>query len=154
MNQRKCNPPELFGELTINHELVVPDHKPPMEALLKYWVDFTLSKARVIDTRLTVTQDQQQVPLRKVIINGNARITIKYAADVPDQQVHGAEFDVPFEGLIEWPGGPPEGTAICVDIVPEHVQIDRIDERRLRKVLVIQLNICQSTEPECPDQNL
>lgn len=155
MNQPGCPMPDISEEVTINHELVIPPEKPPMEALLKYWVTFTITKARVIETRITVTgENQQQVPLRKVIVDGVATITVKYVADVPDQQVHGAHFDVPFQSLIEWPGGPPEGTAVCVEVIREHVQIDRIDERRLRKVIVIQLNVCLQTGPECPDQSL
>ncbi|MFA4885543.1 MAG: DUF3794 domain-containing protein [Desulfotomaculaceae bacterium] len=140
-----CKIPEVFGEVAINHELVIPSQKPPMEVLLSYTVDFEITKAEVIDTKLTAGKDSQTVPLRKVIVDGTAKITVKYAADVPDQQVHGAHFDVPFNALVEWPDGPPEGEAICVEVVPEHVQIDQIDSRRLRKVIVIQVNICKQT---------
>ena len=140
-----CPVPEVYGELTINHELVLPDQKPPMEVLLSYKVDFEITKLEVIETKLTVEKEQQVVPLRKVIVDGTAKIVVKYAADVPDQQVHGAHFDVPFSTLIEWPDGPPGGSAVCAEIVPEHVQIDQIDDRRLRKVIVIQVNICQQT---------
>lgn len=130
----------MWDELIINHNLTIPDIKPPMEKLLGYLIRYDITKAAVIDTRL-MTDDQSPVPIRKVIVEGLARITVKYVADVEDQQVHGAHFEETFSRLIEWPGGPSPGTPICVEITEEHVQIHMIDDRHLSKVIVIQLDI-------------
>ncbi len=127
-------------EIVINHHLVIPDNKPSMERLLEYRIEYEISKAEVISTKL-VTDDDPPLPIRKVIVDGIAHIVIKYVALVNDQQVHGAHFDEPFSTLIEWPDGPPPGTPICVEITEEHVQIHMLDERRLSKVIVIQLDI-------------
>lgn len=132
--------PEIWDELVINHNLVIPEHKPPMELLLGYRINYEITKALVIDTPL-VTSDQPPLPLRKVIVEGMAKIAIKYVANVPDQQVHGAHFEEPFSRLLEWPGGPAPGAPICVEVVEEHVQIHMLDDRHLSKVIVIQLNI-------------
>ncbi|KUK52731.1 MAG: hypothetical protein XD78_1771 [Desulfotomaculum sp. 46_296] len=132
--------PEIFDELAINHNLTIPDNKPPMERLLGYKVEYEIIKAEVIATPL-VTDDNPPLPVRKVIIDGLAKISVKYVADVPDQQVHGAHFDEPFSTLLEWPGGPAPGSPICVDVLEEHVQIHMLDDRHLSKIIVIQLNI-------------
>ncbi|WP_366924166.1 DUF3794 domain-containing protein [Metallumcola ferriviriculae] len=131
---------EIFSEIVINHNLTIPDHKPPMERLLGYKIEYEIIKAEVIDTKLT-TDDDPPLPIRKVLIDGVAKIAIKYVALVPDQQVHGAHFEEPFHDLIEWPGGPAPGSPICVEILEEHVQIHMVDERHLSKVIVIQFNI-------------
>lgn len=133
----------MWDELVINHNLTIPDKKPPMEKLLGYMIRYEITKAEVIDTRI-MTNTQPSLPVRKVIIEGLARIVIKYVADVPDQQVHGAHFEEPFAKLIEWPGGPPPGSPICVEITEEHAQIHMIDNRHLSKVIVIHIDITQN----------
>lgn len=132
--------PEVWDELVINHDLTIPDIKPPMEQLLGYKTQYEITKAELIGTKLT-TNDQPPLPIRKVIVEGVVKITTKYVADVPDQQVHGAHFEEPFSGLIEWPGGPAPGTPVCVEVLEEHVQIHMLDERHMSKVIVIQLNV-------------
>ncbi|WP_418792497.1 DUF3794 domain-containing protein [Phosphitispora sp. TUW77] len=139
--------PEVWDELVINHDLTIPDIKPPMERLLGYKIEYAITKAEVIGTKL-VTDDQPPLPIRKVIIDGIATITTKYVADQPDQQVHGAHFDEPFNALIEWPGGPAPGTPICVEVMEEHVQIHMIDDRHMSKTIVIQLNV--TINQPCP----
>ncbi|WBW96629.1 SPOCS domain-containing protein [Oceanirhabdus sp. W0125-5] len=131
---------EVFKEFVINHNLIIPDVKPPMEAFLQYKIQYEITKAEVIDTRL-LTDDDPPLPIRKVIVAGVAKILVKYVAEVPDQQVHGAHFEEPFSQLIEWPDGPTAGTSICVEIVEEYVNIYMLDERTLSKTIVLQLNI-------------
>ena len=137
-SQGLTGPPEIWDELVVNGGLTIPDNKPPMERLLGYKIEYEITKAEVIATKL-MSDDQPPMPIRKVIVDGTARIKVKYVADVPDQQVHGAHFDVPFNKLLEWPGGPAPGTPICVEVVEEHVQIHMLDPRHLSKTIVIQL---------------
>lgn len=129
--------PEVFDELVINHNLTIPEEKPVMEKLLGYKIKYKIKKAAVIATPLV----ENGLPVRKVIIKGDAKITIKYVADVPDQQVHGAHFKAPFSKLIMWPGGPAPETPLCVEVLEEHVQIHMLDSKHLSKVIVIQLNV-------------
>lgn len=131
---------EIWDEIIINHDLTIPEQKPPMEMLLGYKVEYEIVKAEVIETPL-VTDDNPPMHIRKVILDGLAKITLKYVADVPDQQVHGAHFNVPFSKLLMWPGGPAPGSPLCVEILEEHVQFHMLDERHVSKVIVIQVNI-------------
>lgn len=131
---------EVWDEIVINHNLTIPDIKPPMERLLGYKIEYTVTKAEVIATPL-MTDDQPPLPIRKVIVAGTAVITVKYVADVPDQQVHGAHFEEPFSDLIEWPGGPAPGSPLCVEVIEEHVQVHKLTGRLISKVIVIQLNV-------------
>lgn len=139
---------EIFDEIVINHNLTIPDHKPEMELLLGYKIEYDITKAVVIGTQLT-TDDNPPLPIRKVIIDGIARIYTKYVALVPDQQVQAAHFEEPFSALIEWPGGPAPGSPVCVEVLEEHVQIHMLDERHMSKVIVIQLNVTQNESCDC-----
>ena len=133
--------PAVTKEITIDHLLMIPEQKPPQESILDQFVEFEITKAEVIETNITVGDPPQQ--LQKVIVMGQAEIVIKYVGDTEegDQPVHAAHFNVPFDALVEWPGGPPQGTPICVCVVPEHFQIDPLDDRHLFKVLVVKLEI-------------
>ncbi|MBM7556621.1 DUF3794 domain-containing protein [Halanaerobacter jeridensis] len=140
--QSSCpGPPDASKQITIDHPLVIPEEKPPQECILDYFVEFKFTKTKVISTNVTVGDPPQQ--LQKVIVMGKAQIFVKYVGDTEegDQPVHAAHFNVPFDALIEWPGGPPAGTPVCVCATAEHFQIDPLDERHLFKVLVVKLDV-------------
>ena len=143
--QNMAGNPEIFDELVINHDLTIPENKPPMERLLGYKVKYEITKAEVIATPLQ-SDDQPPLPIRKVILEGIAKITIKYVAAVEDQQVHGAHFDVPFSKLLIWPGGPAPSSPLCIDVLEEHVQFHMLDERHISKLIVIQVNVSVNME--------
>ncbi|SHG88360.1 protein of unknown function [Thermosyntropha lipolytica DSM 11003] len=130
----------VFTEVPIDSKLIIPPQKPPMECILDTMVDIEITKAEVIDTPLVYPEDTS-LQLRKVIITGIAKIKIKYSALVDDQQVHLAHFDVQFCTLIEWPGGPPQGTPIIVKPVIEKAIFIKEDERRIFKALLIRLEV-------------
>jgi len=137
--------PVIYEETVINGNLTIPEEKPLMERLLGYKIEYEINKAKVIDTPM-VTDDVPPKRIRKVIIEGEAKITIKYVALVEEQQVHGAHFYIPFSSLIMWPGGPAPGTPLCVGVLEEHVQIHRLDNEHLSKVIVIQLDVSINQE--------
>lgn len=130
----------VFTEVPIDSKLIIPPQKPPMECILDTMVDIEITKSEVIDTPLLYPEDPS-LQLRKVIITGIAKIKIKYSALVPEQQVHLAHFDVQFCTLIEWPGGPPQGTPIIVKPIIEKAVFIKEDERRIFKALLIRLEI-------------
>lgn len=130
----------IFTEIAIDGQLVIPEHKPPAECLLDTVIDFDISKTVVIDTQLVVPENPA-LQLKKVLIVGVAKIIVKYVADVPDQQVHAAHFELPFNALIEWPGGPPQGTAICVEPVVEKSTLCLQDSRKIFKIIIVRLDV-------------
>ena len=129
-----------FTEIVIDHPLIIPPQKPPAECLLEAVVTFDITKAIVIDTPLLYPEDPN-LPLKKVIVVGVAHIVVKYAADVPDQQVHAAHFDVPFNAIIEWPNGPHGGTPICIEPVIEKQVFCLVDGRTISKIIVSRLDV-------------
>ncbi len=129
--------PGASKQVAITKILTIPQKKPPLEHVINSSISLEITKIAVINTPLHV----QGQPLSKVVITGKAQIVLKYVADVMDQQVHGAVFHVPFDALIKWPGGPLEGSDICVGITVEHYQTDPLDKRDLINILVIRLDL-------------
>lgn len=130
----------IYSEIALDSQLVIPSHKPPAECLLDTIIDFEITKAVVINTPLVYPEDPT-LQLKKVLIVGVAKIIVKYVADVPDQQVHGAHFEVPFNALIEWPDGPPQGTSICVEPVVEKSVLCMQDDRKIFKIIIVRLDV-------------
>lgn len=137
-----CSAPDATTELALSRVIELPDAKPPIAKVLDQSVDVTVEQGTLIDTALiTELPNHSRVPVRKVIVKGASEVTIKYVAAVKDQQVHAAIFDVPFETLVEWPGGPAPGTPICVYVTTEHFQVEPLSPCTLLAMLVIRLDI-------------
>jgi hypothetical protein len=128
------------NEIVIDGQLVIPPYKPPAECILDMVVDFTIIKAVVIKTPLVCPEDTTK-NLQKILILGNATVIVKYVAAVPDQQVHGAHFDIPFNALIEWCGGDAAGTPICVEPVIEKKKFCLIDPRKVFELILVRLDV-------------
>lgn len=135
-------PPDVCKEISINHILTIPCAEPPVECILHSFAEIEITNAFVIKTPLV--SGPCCIPVRKVVITGKAHITVKYAADVPDQQVHAAEFCIPFKSLMEWPGGPPPGTPICIDVIEEHFQVDKLEPCNLFAAMIIRIDVYQN----------
>jgi len=132
----------IYTQIAIDHQLVIPEVKPPAECLLDVAIDFEIKKAVVIDTPLLYPESfTPPEDLKKVLVVGTAMIIVKYVADEPEQQVHAAHFEVPFNALIEWPSGPPQGTAICVEPVIEKQRFCLVDGRTISKIILVRLDI-------------
>lgn len=130
----------FFTEVVIDHDLVIPCSKPPAERLLDSDIGFDITKAVVINTPL-ISPEITGVPLRKALVIGVAHVIVKYVADRPNQLIHAAHFDVPFDALIEMPDGPTQGTPICVEPVVEKIELCLVDGRKISKIIVVRLDI-------------
>ncbi len=137
----------IFNQLPINGELEIPEQKPSMEYILDSQVNIDFEKKQVIDTPLLYPEDlldeeiEEPRQLRKIVVTGTANIKIIYSALEPTQKVHSAHFEIPFCDLIEWPGGPPQGTPIEIDPVIEKEVFRRVNERDIYKALLIRFDI-------------
>jgi len=131
----------IFKEVAVDHKLIVPLQKPPMECIIDTLVDVEVEKAEVIDTPIQVTTAAGVVDLQKIVFVGKVKIKVKYSALVPDQKVHAAHFEAQFCTLIEWPDGPPQGTPITVVPVVEKAVFKMEDGRRIFKAILIRLDV-------------
>jgi len=138
-----CTLPGATKELAFSKIVVIPDPpKPPLKQVLDACVDVSVDQATLIKTLITTSEG----PLRKVIVKGTATITLKYEAAVKDQQIHVAIFNVPFETLVEWKGGPEPGSPICINATVEHFQLDPLSPCTLIAVFVLRFDAYNKPE--------
>lgn len=85
---------------------------------------------------------------QKVVLTGTLKLGIEYSADVPEQEVHFAQWDIPFQGII---GSRPcnvdnrgliDDPAFDIDqynihVCLEHDQYHQLSPREIKAVLVI-----------------
>ena len=122
----------------------IPPEKPPMTEIIGTSLELEIKRAEIINTPLTA--GPCAMPLQKVIVTGTAEIKIKYVAEGPEQRVHALVFAAPLRTLVEWPGGPPPFTPLCVKATKEYFRMDFIDKHRLFAGIVLHLNIFENEQ--------
>lgn len=131
--------PDISKEIAVNHPLIIPCEKPPVNCILDYWAVVQVPNVSVIETLLVA--GKPLLPVRKVLVTGKVQIVVKYVAHALIQQIHAANFLVPFETVVEWPGGPLSANRLQAYTTIEHFQLELLEPKRLQKVLVIRLNL-------------
>lgn len=135
-----CARPQTSKQITVNKTFVIPPLKPGVEEILTSSVDIAIKRANVINTPIAGPCPHK--PLRKVIVIGKAQVIVKYVGEESNQQVQAIVKDIPIQVLVEWAGGPPEHTAVCVHVIQEYFQVELLDHRHIYTVLI--LNVCVS----------
>lgn len=161
-----CNPDnisEIFGqnpdpkllswtEISIPEVLVIPPQKPDIETIDKVLIDVKIISKRVvktpgsdfvactpIPTPLPDDENEEGTKLtgRKLIVEGILNQKIVYTADVPQQNVHSAHFNVPFSAFIVIPqcidGVDSLDITFCVQKCVEDVFVKAFNKREIFK---------------------
>ncbi len=106
-----------WTEISIPEVLVIPPQKPDIETIDKVLIDVKIISKRVIKTPgpivectpfpspLPEDENEEGTKLtgRKLIVEGILNQKIVYTADVPQQNVHSAHFNIPFSAFIVIP---------------------------------------------------
>ncbi len=149
----KCPPdPSLdadllyFTEIIVCEELEIPQQKPDKEEITNVIMNIVVTDIQQI------TVDLGDGIIRyKVAVTGTIKLGIEYSALVPDQQVHFAHFDIPFQGVIgERPCDPATNRGLIddpafdiddyqVNVCLEHEQYHQLSHRIIKAVLVLLL---------------
>ena len=138
-NKESCVQPYTSKQITLNQTIVIPLLKPSVEEILTSSVDIETKRASVINTPIAGVN--QHLPLRKVIVIGKAQVLVKYVGEETNQQVHAIVKDIPIQVLVEWAGGPPEHTAVCVHIIQEYFHVELLDQRHIYIVLILNVGV-------------
>lgn len=132
-----------FTEIIICEHLVIPPQKPEKELITNVLKNFVITDAEEIEVDLG-----DGTIRKKVAVTGVAKIGIEYSADMPEQQVHFAQFDIPFQGIIGYRPCNPDtnrglmGAAFNLDewnihVCLEHEQYHQLSSREIKAVLVL-----------------
>lgn len=125
--------------LSINKTISLPPQQPQISQILDQKFMVEIIKAEVRSTPLL--SYCCKVPIRKVVVKGDVEILVKYESISTSQEVHAFTFNLPLCVLVEWVGGPPPYNPICLEIIPEHFQVDCLDVNQLFCVLLLRLDI-------------
>ncbi|MFZ5595755.1 MAG: DUF3794 and LysM peptidoglycan-binding domain-containing protein [Bacillota bacterium] len=113
-------------QVLISDEFDVPEEKPPVEKILD-----TDVKVEITDTR---------VLKNKVVVDGEATVTLTYVGMLPDQPVHSLHRTFKFSDFVEVKGAE-QGMDVNFDVAVESVDVEPVRREcdRLRVDLVLKL---------------
>lgn len=133
-----------WTEISIPEVLTIPCEKPDVEAIEKVFVKVKIISKRVIATPRVITtttpppettENSEGTKLTgwKLIVEGIVKQKVVYTADVPNQSVHSAHFDVPFSAFIVLPSSTTLEDKFCVDVCVEDVFVKVFNNRDIFK---------------------
>ncbi|QHE54121.1 SPOCS domain-containing protein [Pontibacillus sp. HMF3514] len=93
----------IFKQISVDENLTIPPQKPDAEDLLDVSVDVEITSTIIIKTPIGTSFEGQRLTGWKLIVEGKLKQIITYIADVPQQTVHSAHFDVPFSTFLVLP---------------------------------------------------
>lgn len=131
-----------WTEISIPEVLSIPEQKPDIETIDKVFVKVKIISKRVIETPDSAGGDNAegtQLTGKKLIVEGVLKQKIVYTADVPQQTVHSAHFDVPFSAFIVINGATALDAKFCVKTCVEDVFVKALNPREVFKNVTVVL---------------
>lgn len=121
-------------QIQLNGLLEIPLNKPDAKDIF--------NAIHEIDCTKYTTVTVKKPPGKKVLVVGKVMVGIEYIADVPDQKVHFAHWELPFQALVKNDDGSLLDLNFnlndyVVHICVEHEQYELVDERSISKELVL-----------------
>lgn len=137
---------DTWTQVFIPEILCIPPQKPDVEQILNITACVDIISQRIVKTPIggTITGDPPVftptpnyegtiLTGRKLVIEGILRQKIVYTADVPEQSVHSAHFDVPFSVFIILPFDTPLFTKYKIEPCIEDIFVCRVSKRQIFK---------------------
>ena len=131
--------PSSFKQFSVMETVCLPHAKPDIEQIVKVMAEVVITNTHVIKTPISRSAEGQILTGFKLIVEGMVRQKIEYVADVPEQAVHAAHFDVPFSTFIVLPPGYVIGTPITVTGYIEDIFAQQVSKRCIFKNITILL---------------
>ncbi|MCT4605597.1 MAG: DUF3794 domain-containing protein [Marinisporobacter sp.] len=129
-----------WTEISIPEVLSIPPQKPDIETIDKVFVKVKIISKRVVETPNSNGGDNAegtQLTGRKLIIEGILKQKVVYTANVPQQTVHSAHFDVPFSAFIVLNAATDLDAQFCVKACVEDVFIKALNDREIFKNVTV-----------------
>lgn len=139
-----CPPNHPSTQMCEIDKLCIPCPNPSMHELLEVCVNVTICSSKEICTPIG----------RKLVIEGNRQIKVKYSTDDPCHSVYSAHFEIPFCTFIVIGDIKHEIVEVCT--VVEDIIVRCLDDRHLTVTSIIFFSPVFEKEHECstcPPQN-
>lgn len=137
-----------FTEVMICEHLVIPPQKPDKELITNVLKNFSVCDVEMLTVNLGDRNPAREFIREKIALTGTLKLGIEYSADVPEQEVHFAQWDIPFQGIIGYRPcddinrGLIDNPRFDIDnynihICLEHEQYHQLSPREIKAVIVI-----------------
>jgi hypothetical protein len=148
-----------WTQMFIPEVLCIPSQKPDIEQIQNISSVPEIFSQRVVKTPISGAVDDQGVFVpepnqeginstgRKLVIEGMLRQKVVYTADLPQQSVHSAHFDVPFSAFIILPYDTPLTTKYKIETCIEDIFVCRVTARQIFKNVTL---FIKATALVCP----
>lgn len=129
-------------EVPLNGLLDIPLNKPPKEQIFNSMHEIDISKF------ITITV--KKPPGKKILVVGKIMSGIEYIARTPEQKVHSAHWDIPFQALIK----NNDGSLLPLDfdlnnyvihVCVEDEEYTQVDERTIAYEIILLIWLQSST---------
>lgn len=142
---------DTWTQIEIPEFLSIPCQKPDIEQLISVTTSVKIFSQRIIKTPVSEEENEEGTKLtgRKLILEGVLRQKILYTADVPEQSVHAAHFDVPFSVFIVLPGDTLLSSKYKIEPCIEDIFVCAINKREIFKNVTLLLRAKKIQEPVC-----
>lgn len=140
-----------WSQISIPEVLMIPREKPDIETIDKVFVKVKILSKRIVETPDSNGSDNAegtQLTGKKLIVEGVLKQKIVYTANVPQQTVHSAHFDVPFSAFIVIDGTTDLDAILCVNTCVEDVFVTALNPREVFKNVTLLLT--SYPLPTCP----
>ena len=140
-----------WTELIVPEVLCIPKQKPNIEQLISVSAKLDILSQRVVATPIGLADvhyannEGTRLTGRKLIIEGLLRQKVMYVADVPEQTVHTAHFDIPFSAFIILTGNEPLSAKYWLDTCIEDIYITDLNKRQIFKNVTVFIKAKQIT---------
>lgn len=121
---------KYFTEIFVSDIVRIPEQKPDKEQIVNLSRTITLEDVQTIQVDLP----DPGVDGNKVFVAGNIYIGVQYVALRPEQTVHFARFQLPFQGIILADCGaliPPTDTIFGPNSYVVHVCVEKMVEKQI-----------------------
>jgi hypothetical protein len=128
-----------WTQLFIPEILCVPCQKPDIEELMSVTARVEIISQRVVKTPMATTgvsitnQEDTNLTGKKLVIEGVLKQKVIYTADLAEQSVHSAHFDVPFSAFIIVPQDTSVRDKFLIEPCIEDIYISSCNKRQIFK---------------------
>ncbi len=124
---------KYFTEIFVADTVKIPEQKPDKEQIINVGRNITLKDVQTIAVNLPDTPD---VDGNKIFVAGSIDVGMQYSADRPEQTVHFAGFQLPFQTIILADCGeliPTDDTIFGPNSYVVHVCVEKIEYQQIDK---------------------
>lgn len=132
--------PVCFKQYDFSVQLQLPEAKPDVREIIKVVAEIVLTGTRVVRTPVATSLEGQTLTGFKLIVEGELRQKIEYAAATASQALYAIHQSTPFGAYIILPRTFIPGTPVSVTAYLEDICLDLIHSRCIHETLSILLD--------------